>query len=136
MERSQWDHRKKMELARLHDLDHSIIEKYGHDRGWKLSLRFDQLKGDGKLKYSEPLRTTNGSPSALVSILNDDRTTPVELIRTPQPEQQALTKSKSQMEFRQFSFQSDKSVLKRGISSQHLQKYLPSLQGNQQLSLL
>ena len=41
MEKSQWSHRKKIELARLHDLDQSIIEKYGHERGWKLSLRFD-----------------------------------------------------------------------------------------------
>lgn len=76
-------------MDRVLDLNKNLIDKYGL-RGWKLSLRYDV--NDGPLVYKEPIRTTHGSPGPLNSILKDDRSTPVELIRTPD-----MFRSKSQV---------------------------------------
>lgn len=65
--KSQWDQRKKFELDRVLDLNKSLIEKYGNQRGWKLGLRFNE-SDDKTLDYKEAISyQRNGTPNALYS---------------------------------------------------------------------
>lgn len=69
MRRSSWDHRRKVELNKIIDLSQNLPEKYGVNRGWQFSLRFN----DQILDYKDPIAFTNGVGSPLAAQLIDDR---------------------------------------------------------------
>lgn len=65
-----------MELHDLMDRGLTLKEKYGPERGWKLSLRFDENRKDEPLILRESIGFTGLQTKSI-----DDRWKPVELIR-------------------------------------------------------
>ncbi len=51
--RNQEDYRKKVEERELLDLGQDIREKFGDERGWKMSLRYNENVKGAILEYSE-----------------------------------------------------------------------------------
>ena len=75
--------RTKQEISELLDKGLSLNQKYGGDKGWKLSLRFNEETPGDAIEYRE---SVGGVHSGLSCLIKDDRWKPVEIIRRSQME--------------------------------------------------
>ena len=78
LERSSWDHRRKVELQSVLDLSSTLNEKYGDSLAFKLSLRTG--KKLSHIMYKNPVSSKMTDPE-LAAIIIDDRSKKIEMIR-------------------------------------------------------
>jgi len=73
-------HRAKVEERELLDLGQDMREKFGDERGWKMSLKYDE-KLDSFVEYRERVGAIH---QGISYVIREDRKRPVEIIRRNQ----------------------------------------------------